>query len=134
MGISERKSFSISSAQTLKASWCISCPHGITCRTSAKRSVTYLSIPVMEAATVADILNFLYVVRNSVAQVGEIKAFLTNLAAFVWPDSLRLFIDNLYIAVLSLSYANSTSTISLCKKQRQPEIQTKSNKACKSGP
>jgi hypothetical protein len=53
----------------------------------------------MEAASVGDMLNFLYVGRNFVAQVGEIKAFLTNLAASVWPDSLRLFIDNLYIAI-----------------------------------
>jgi hypothetical protein len=81
----------------------------------------------MEAASVRDMLNFLYAVRNFVALVGVIKAFLTNLTASVWPDSLKLFIDNLYIAVLSLSCVNRTSTISLCRKQRQPEIKTKSN-------
>jgi hypothetical protein len=34
-----------------------------------------------------------------VAHVGQIKAFLTNFAASVWPDTLRLFINNLYLAV-----------------------------------
>jgi hypothetical protein len=75
----------------------------------------------MEAASVGDKLNFLYVVRNYVAHVGEIKAFLTNLTASIWPDSLRMFINNLYTAVLSLSCANRTSTISWYRKQRQHE-------------
>jgi hypothetical protein len=67
----------------------------------------------MEAALVDDMLNFSYIIRNSVAQAEVIKAFWTNLAAPVWRHSSRLFRDNLHIVVSSLPCANRTSTISL---------------------
>lgn len=64
----------------------------------------------METASVGTMLNILYVARNFVAQAGKIKAFLINLFSFVWAYFVRLFIDNLYIAVLLLSCANRTFT------------------------
>jgi hypothetical protein len=49
----------------------------------------------MEAASAGEMQTSYKSLEYFVAQDGVIKAFSTNLAASVWPDSLRLFIDNL---------------------------------------